>query len=170
MPLGRKKFGMPARHIVLCTVRTDLSAEAIRQAFAPLAALRGRIPGLIEFSSGFGTSPDGGSQPDSHSHPPHGPSQHYNYAIVMDFANAVARDAYLHDPRHHSAVEAIGPAASRNRTSSSSTTTLPNDVTPLVRPMSYRKVGRCNVERRPTRADADLDTQRRNNHARRMRI
>ncbi len=26
----------------------------------------------------------------------------------MDFANTVARDAYLHDPRHHAAVEAIG--------------------------------------------------------------
>jgi len=87
---------MPTRHIILCTVRADVSADAVRQAFAPLAALRGQIPGILAFSSGFGTLP-------------HGHSQGYNYGIVMDFADAAARDAYLHDPRHAEAVAATLP-------------------------------------------------------------
>ena len=94
---------MPTRHIVLCTVRSGLSVEAIRDAFAPLAASQMHIPGLVASSAGFDTSPrgHGHSPPDRH-------SQRYNYGIVMDFADATARDAYLHDPRHREAVEATG--------------------------------------------------------------
>ena len=86
--------GMPTKHIVLVKVRSDVSAEEVQRAFAPLAALQGQIPGLTSFSWGPNTSPEGRTQGFTH-------------GFVMDFADAAARDAYLPDPRHQAAAAGL---------------------------------------------------------------
>ncbi|HEX2184939.1 MAG TPA: Dabb family protein [Chloroflexota bacterium] len=85
---------MPTRHIVLVRVRPEVSPAEVEQAFAPLAALQGVIPGLLSFHGGPNTSPEGAGQG-------------YNYGFVMDFADAAARDAYLPDPRHREAAAGL---------------------------------------------------------------
>lgn len=85
---------MPTRHIVLLKVRPNVPAAEVEKAFEPLAALKGQIPGLLSFTGGPNTSPEGRTQG-------------YNYGFVMDFADAAARDAYLPDPRHAQAAAGI---------------------------------------------------------------
>jgi hypothetical protein len=85
---------MPTRHIVLLKVRPEVSPDEVKKTFEPLAALKGQIPGLLSFSGGPNTSPEGRTQG-------------YNYGFVMDFADSAARDAYLTDPRHQQAAAGI---------------------------------------------------------------
>ena len=55
-----------------------------------LAALKGVIPGLVSFSAGPNTSPEGRTLGFTH-------------GFVMDFEDAAARDAYLPHPKHQEA-------------------------------------------------------------------
>lgn len=81
---------MPTRHIVLVRVRPDATAEEVQRAFDDLAALKGKIPGLLSFHGGPNTSTE-----DS--------AKGYNYGFVMDFADAASRDGYVPHPLHQQA-------------------------------------------------------------------
>ena len=85
---------MPTRHIVLVRVPAGTTPPEVEQAFAPLRALVGRVPGLLSFHGGSNTSPENASQG-------------YNYGFVMDFADAAARDAYLPHPLHQEAAAGL---------------------------------------------------------------
>ena len=78
---------MPTRHIVLVKVRSGIPDAQVAEAFDALAALKGVIPGLLTFSAGPNTSPEGRTLGFTH-------------GFVMDFEDAAARDAYLPHPKH----------------------------------------------------------------------
>ncbi|MCK6443792.1 Dabb family protein [Elstera cyanobacteriorum] len=84
-------------HIVLLGW-TAAATEAQKQACADaLAALVGRIPGLVSYSGGSQMSPEpAGSGID--------------FGFTMIFTDAAARDAYLPHPEHQRVIrEAIAP-------------------------------------------------------------
>jgi hypothetical protein len=81
---------MPTRHIVLVKVKSDTPESQVAEAFDALGALKGVIPGLLSFSAGPNTSPEGRTLGFTH-------------GFVMDFQDAAARDAYLPHPKHQEA-------------------------------------------------------------------
>ncbi|MFN0008684.1 MAG: Dabb family protein [Planctomycetota bacterium] len=74
-------------HVVLLRLRKTVPKAEIDRVFDRLAALKQRIPGLITFSGGAYSSPEG-------------LHQGYTHGFVMTFADAAARDAYLPHPEH----------------------------------------------------------------------
>lgn len=74
-------------HVVLLRIRKAASKTEIERVFAELAALRTRIPGLLSFSGGAYSSPEG-------------LHKGFTHGFVMTFADAAARDAYLPHPEH----------------------------------------------------------------------
>lgn len=85
---------MPTRHIVLVKVKPGISETQVADAIAPLAALKDVIPGLLSFSAGPNTSPEGRTLGFTH-------------GFVMDFQDAAARDAYLPHPKHQEAAAGL---------------------------------------------------------------
>jgi len=85
---------MPARHIVLVKVKAGTPEADVTRALDALGALKGVIPGLVSFSAGPNTSPEGRTQGFTH-------------GFVMDFADAAARDAYLPHPKHQEAAAGL---------------------------------------------------------------
>ena len=81
---------MPTRHIVLVKVKAGTPDSQVAEAFDALAALKGVIPGLLSFTAGPNTSPEGRTLGFTH-------------GFVMDFQDAAARDAYLPHPKHQEA-------------------------------------------------------------------
>lgn len=75
------------RHIVLLKVRKDAPKENVDRAFAELAALKDKIPGILAFSHGNYSSDEG-------------LNRGFTDGFVMDFESAAARDAYLPHPEH----------------------------------------------------------------------
>ena len=74
-------------HVVLLRVKKTVPKTEIDRVFAALAALKPKIPGLLTFSGGAYSSPEG-------------LDQGYTHGFVMTFADAAARDAYLPHPEH----------------------------------------------------------------------
>jgi hypothetical protein len=85
---------MPTRHIVLIKARSDVPESEVQAALDALGALQGEMPGLVSFSAGPNTSPEGRTLGFTH-------------GFVMDFENAAARDAYLPHPRHAQAAAGL---------------------------------------------------------------
>jgi hypothetical protein len=85
---------MPTRHIVLVKVKAGTSDSQVTEAFNTLAALKGVIPGLLGFSAGPNTSPEGRTLGFTH-------------GFVMDFVDSAARDAYLPHPKHQEAAAGL---------------------------------------------------------------
>ena len=81
---------MPTRHIVLVKVKPGTPDAQVTEALDALAALKDVIPGLLSFSAGPNTSPEGRTLGFTH-------------GFVMDFEDAAARDAYLPHPKHQEA-------------------------------------------------------------------
>ncbi|NJO35747.1 MAG: Dabb family protein [Rhodospirillales bacterium] len=75
------------RHIVLLRAGSDTDAGELAAVLAGLAALRGRLPGMLDFHAGPDVSPEG-------------LQRGYTHAFTIDFADVPARDAYLVDPNH----------------------------------------------------------------------
>ncbi|MBM3991027.1 MAG: Dabb family protein [Planctomycetes bacterium] len=74
-------------HVVLLRIRRDVSQAKVDAVFAALADLRTRIPGLLSFSGGAYTSPEG-------------LNRGFTHGFVMTFEDAASRDAYLPHPDH----------------------------------------------------------------------
>ena len=80
------------RHIVLLRFPPDLRAGVFEDLMGHLSALRGHLPGILDFQSGVNVSPETAVE--------HG----NGHGFWVDFEDAAARDAYLEDPAH----QAIG--------------------------------------------------------------
>jgi hypothetical protein len=74
-------------HVVLLKIRRDVPQAQIAAVFGALAGLRTKIPGLLSFSGGAYTSPEG-------------MHKGFTHGFVMTFTDAAARDAYLPHPDH----------------------------------------------------------------------
>lgn len=85
------------KHVVLMRLKPETSQEQIDQMFAALAGLHGKIPGLLDFSGGAYSSPEG-------------LNQGFTHGFAMTFADAASRDAYLPHPDHEAVKQLIIPA------------------------------------------------------------
>ncbi len=74
-------------HVVLLKIRRDVPQAQIAAVFGALAGLRMKIPGLLSFSGGAYTSPEG-------------MNKGFTHGFVMIFKDEVSRDAYLPHPDH----------------------------------------------------------------------
>ena len=77
------------KHIVLLKLKPGVTAEQSTVLLNALTDLkdRGSIPGILHVSGGYNNSPEG-------------KSQGYDFAFVMWFEDAEARDRYLPHPEH----------------------------------------------------------------------
>ena len=80
-------------HMVLLRLRKDVTKKQVDAVFADLAALKSKIPGLLTFSGGAYSSPEG-------------LGRGFTHGFCMTFADARARDLYLPHPEHE-AVKAL---------------------------------------------------------------
>jgi hypothetical protein len=85
-------------HIVLLKSKPAAPADAIERLRQALAELVGVIPGLSSFAWGANGSPEG-------------KGQGYDLGFVMEFDNAVSRDAYLPHPAHVAVFPLVGEVA-----------------------------------------------------------
>jgi len=74
-------------HVVLLKIRRDVPQAQVDAVFAALAGLRTRIPGMLSFSGGAYSSPEG-------------LHKGFTHGFVMTFKDAASRDAYLPHPEH----------------------------------------------------------------------
>jgi hypothetical protein len=87
-------------HVVLVSWREGEAEEAERLV-RPLVADFGRtIPDVVAVAEGHSTSPEG-------------KEDGYDYALVITFASAEARDVYLDHPAHRPVAEGIGAHAEK---------------------------------------------------------
>ena len=82
------------KHLVLLKFRSDVTGATIAGCFQALAALRGKVPGLVDFAGGPYSSPEG-------------LQRGYTHGFVMTFESAASRDAYLPHPAHQAVAELI---------------------------------------------------------------
>ena len=78
------------RHIVLARFPSETAPAEIAAIFADLAALRQQLPGMLAFAAGVNVSPER-------------LARGYTHAFTVDFADTMARDAYLVHPLHKAA-------------------------------------------------------------------
>src|SRR5262245_26281815 len=81
-------------HMVLLRFRKDVTKKQADAVFADLAALKSKIPGLLSFSGGTYSSPEG-------------MQRGFTHGFCMTFADAKARDAYLPHPEHEKVKEKV---------------------------------------------------------------
>jgi hypothetical protein len=74
-------------HTVLLKVRSDVTDEMVDSVFSELEALKGEIPGLLDFAGGLYSSPEG-------------LNRGFDWGFCMTFDSAQSRDAYLPHPAH----------------------------------------------------------------------
>ncbi|GMV98463.1 MAG: Dabb family protein [Phycisphaerae bacterium] len=84
------------KHAVVFKLKAGTSAEQAREIMAALAGLKGKIPGLLDFSGGPYSSPEG-------------LNQGFTHGFVMTFADAASRDGYLPHPEHEKVKQLIFP-------------------------------------------------------------
>jgi hypothetical protein len=75
------------KHVVLLKFREGVGEEQINKFFDELLDVTEAVPGVDDYVSGANTSPEGHNQGFTH-------------GVIMTFANAAARDAYLAHPEH----------------------------------------------------------------------
>lgn len=76
------------RHCVFIRFKRGISSHVKTEIFDEIAALKERIPGYIAAHIGVNTSPEEGMD------------KGYAEGFIIDFADTIARDAYLADPEH----------------------------------------------------------------------
>lgn len=74
-------------HVVLLKIRKDVSKYQVAKVFEALAGLQKKIPGILSFSGGAYTSPEG-------------LNRGFTHGFVMTFKDAASRDVYLPHPDH----------------------------------------------------------------------
>lgn len=78
---------MPVQHIALFRFHPGTPPDTVDQALADLHRLAKVIPGIVSFTAGTNSSPEGLSDGLTH-------------GFAMTFTDATARDAYLPHPEH----------------------------------------------------------------------
>ncbi len=84
------------KHVVLLKLKNTTTERKIREIFAALDGLRGKIPGLLDFSGGPYSSGEG-------------LHKGFTHGFVMTFADPQSRDAYLPHPDHEKVKQIIVP-------------------------------------------------------------
>lgn len=74
-------------HVVLLKIRKDVSKDQVAKVFEALAGLQKKVPGILSFSAGAYTSPEG-------------LNRGFTHGFVMTFKDAASRDVYLPHPDH----------------------------------------------------------------------
>jgi hypothetical protein len=74
-------------HAVLLKLKPDVSQAKVDEIFRELAGLKSRIPGLLSFSGGPYSSPEG-------------LNKGFTHGFLMTFTDAAARNGYLPHPEH----------------------------------------------------------------------
>lgn len=87
------------RHCVFIRFRPAISAAHKAKLFCDIAALKDRLPGILDVHAGSNVSPEAGMD------------KGYGDGFIVDFADAAARDAYLEDPQHKQAGARLVAAA-----------------------------------------------------------
>jgi len=87
-------------HVVLVRWRADADAGAREAVRDGVRGLRTAVPGVLSLEEGESVSPEGLEQGN-------------DYAFVVTFLDATARDAYLPHPTHLEVAGAIGRTAAR---------------------------------------------------------
>lgn len=78
---------MPVKHIAFFKFKAETTEAQIADAFVDLVGLKNQISGLIEFTGGPYSSPEG-------------LNKGFTHAFTMNFIDEAARDAYLPHPHH----------------------------------------------------------------------
>ena len=81
-------------HMVLLRIHKDLPKERVDHVLAELAALQRRVPGILSFSCGPYSSPEG-------------LHRGFTHGFCMTFRDAAARDAYLTHREHEKVKELV---------------------------------------------------------------
>ena len=76
------------RHCVFIRYQAGTPASVKAGINAEIAALKGRLPGLLAVHAGSNVSPETGMD------------KGFSEGFIVDFADAAARDLYLEDPEH----------------------------------------------------------------------
>jgi hypothetical protein len=84
------------KHVVIMKFKPSTPPEKVREIFAALAGLRGRIPGLLDFSGGPYASPEG-------------LNNGFTHGFIMTFADAASRDGYIPHSEHEKVKQLIFP-------------------------------------------------------------
>lgn len=87
-------------HIVMTTWRADAPVEALDEIKAIVDRFRAEIPGVVSVVEGESVSPEG-------------LESGFEWALVVNFASADARDGYLDHPAHLPVAALIGEWAER---------------------------------------------------------
>jgi hypothetical protein len=87
---------MPVQHIALFQFKSGTNDTIIQRAVDDLRRLTKVIPGIIDFSVGTNSSPEGLAGGLTH-------------GFVMTFRDAAARDAYLPHPEHEKIKTLVQP-------------------------------------------------------------
>ncbi len=78
---------MSILHCVFLNFRPDISAAQKAELYGEIAALQGKLPGLLAVAVGNNVSPEG-------------LDRGFGEGFVVTFADEAARDLYLADPDH----------------------------------------------------------------------
>lgn len=88
------------RHVVLFAFRDDAPPDRIRSIAAAFAALKDRIPGIVDLEWGTNESPEG-------------LADGFTHCFLVTLTDAAARDAYLPDPAHVAFTQQLQPILER---------------------------------------------------------
>lgn len=83
-------------HTVLFRFRPEVTQQQIDDCYAQLADLKNRIPGILSFSGGPYSSPEG-------------LNRGFGHGFVMIFADETSRNDYLSHPEHQRVVDKLLP-------------------------------------------------------------
>lgn len=84
------------RHMVLLKFKDDVLLENIDAIFAALLELQSKVPGIVSYSGGPYSSPEG-------------MNKGFTHGFSMDFASEGERDAYFPHPDHERVKNMILP-------------------------------------------------------------
>lgn len=84
------------KHVVLVRLKPETTPAKISEIFQTLGNLRDRIPGLLDFTHGPYSSPEG-------------LNQGFTHGFIMTFASEAARNDYLAHPEHDAVKNLIIP-------------------------------------------------------------
>lgn len=87
-------------HVVMTQWRADAPSEALTELKAIIARFRTEIPGVVSVAEGASVSTEG-------------LEAEFEWALVVTFESAVARDGYLDHPTHLPVAALIGKWAER---------------------------------------------------------
>jgi hypothetical protein len=87
---------MPVNHIAFLKFKPDTTDVAIKDVYVLLADLLNLIPGILEFSGGIYSSPEG-------------LNKGYTHAFQMKFVDEVSRDNYFPHPEHERVKSVLVP-------------------------------------------------------------